>query len=257
MKIKYLYMVMAVLCMVGFSSVAWAEWHYGIGTGFTRLNIEGDIGVDIALGGLGPVELEVDLDPDEFSDLVDSAFGFGGYVTDGAWMVQYSLVNIELESSKSQTVGATTVSSKIDFDISGAEVTLGHPIIKRPNLVLGVLGGVRYTKHDISTVLTIGALTQSRSLDNDWTDALVGLTLALPFAEKWAWNVRADAGFGGSEGTFTAATNVSWKFHKSWSASLNAKFQAIEFEEGSRGDADWYLYDNNEFGWGASFLYHW
>lgn len=257
MKVKYLYVVISVVCMVGFSSTVFAEWNHGIGTGLSRQNIEGDIGVDVAVGGLGPVEIEVDLDPDDFSDLTQSAFGFGGYATDGTWMVQYALVNYELEGENSQIVGASTVSSKVVFEKSGAEVTLGRHIIKRPHFVLGVLGGARYTKHEWSSTLTVGGSTQSRELDNNWTDALVGLTLAVPFLEKWTWNTRVDAGFGGSEGTSTVATNVTWKFLENWSASINAKRQSIEFEEGTRGDADWYLYDTDETSFGASFLYHW
>ena len=251
MKIKHLYTAISILCMVSFSSTASAEWNYGIGTGLQRMNAKGDQGLNTQIAG--PVTYDVDLDPDDFSDYTKSAFGFGGYATDKTWMIQYSFVNLELEGEES----AGTTSAKIGFEITGGEVTVGYPVYRSPSLRLGVLGGVRYTKHELSAEINNGFSQINRSTDNDWTDALIGLTVGVPFAEKWAWNTRLDAGFGGSEGTYTGATNVTWKFHKNWSASLNAKYQSIEFENGSEGDSDWYLYDTDEFGWGASFLYHW
>ena len=41
------------LCLLWVASVASAEWHYGIGTGLTRLNAEGDQGLNVRAGGIG------------------------------------------------------------------------------------------------------------------------------------------------------------------------------------------------------------
>ena len=82
------------------------------------------------------------------------------------------------------------------------------------------------------------------------------MTLAVPLAEKWVWNNRVDAGFGGSEGTYSANTGVTWRFYKGWASTLYSKYTAIEFENGNRGDADWYLYDVDEFGVGLAVLYN-
>ena len=252
-KVSRKYFAAGLLClamMLGFNAAAYAEWHYGIGTGMLRMNIDGDQGFNTVIAG--PVQFPVDLDPDQVSDLVDTAFGFNGYATDGTWMVQYSFSNIELEGSS--TVGA--VSTTIGFDVQGAEITLGYPVYHSPGATLGVLGGVRYTSHELTGTVTAGS-TISRSIENDWTDALVGLTLTVPLAQKWAWNNRIDAGFGGSEGTYAANTGVTWRFYKGWSGTLFAKFTAVEFENGSKGDTDWYLYDVDEFGPGLAFLYNW
>jgi hypothetical protein len=257
MNFKYLHVIISVLLMVSFSSVAYAEWNYGIGTGLKRMNAKGDQGINVNLASLGPVEFEVDLDPDDFDDLMKTAYGFGGYFTDKTWMIQYSFVNLELEDEASRTVGATTASAKIGFDITGGEITVGYPIHRSSALALGALVGARYTKHGLSSELTVGAQQRKRSIDNDWTDGLVGLTFRVPFAEKWAWNTRLDAGAGGSEGTYTGNTGVTWRFADSWSATLDAQYQAIDYENGNKGDSDWYIYDVDEFGWGVKFLYHW
>ncbi len=250
-RLRAFLILLGVFIVMNFSAVAYAEWHYGIGTGMLRMNIDGDQGFHTALAG--SVTFPVDLDPDQVSDLVDTAFGFNGYATDGTWMVQYSFVNMELEGSASKG----TASATLGFDVQGAEITLGYPVYKSSGATLGVLGGVRYTSHELSGRVTVGGSSVSRSIENDWTDALVGLTLTVPLADKWVWNNRADAGFGGSEGTYSANTGVTWRFYKGWSGTLFAKYTAVEFEEGTKGNTDWYLYDVDEFGPGLAILYNW
>ncbi len=242
--------LLSVLMVIGYTSVSYAEWSFGIGTGLFRMNAKGDQGFNTQSG---PIEFEVDLDPDDFSDLTESAIGFAGYATDGTWMIQYSFSNLELED----TASVGTVSATIGFDIMGGEITAAYPVYRSPQMILGVLGGARYTKHELSINVTDGATTLNRAIDNDWTDALVGLTLTVPLAEKWVWNNRVDAGFGGSEGTYSGNTGVTWRFYKGWSSTLYAKYTAVEFENGNRGDTDWYLYDVDEFGLGLGIAYNW
>jgi hypothetical protein len=54
-------------------------------------------------------------------------------------------------------------------------------------------------------------------------DILVGLSADVPFAEKWNWNIKADGGFGGSEGTYLAPTCITWRFWRGLSATLLLK----------------------------------
>ena len=250
-RMKAFLILLGIFIVMNFSAVAYADWNYGIGTGLFALNLDGDIGFDSALAG--SVLFPVDLDASETSDLIDTAFGFNGYATDGTWMVQYSFSNLELEGSS--TVGPA--STTIDFDMQGAEITLGYPVYHSSGVTLGVLGGVRYTSHEVSGSVTVGASTASRTIENDWTDALVGLTLTVPLVEKWVWNNRVDAGFGGSEGTYSGNTGVTWRFYKGWSGTLFAKYTAVEFEDGTKGNSDWYRYDVDEFGPGLAILYNW
>ena len=93
-------------------------------------------------------------------------------------------------------------------------------------------------------------------LMSGWTDVLIGTSLGYVLSPKWTWSAGADAGFGGSEGTYSFKTGLSWKALKHFSFSPNFKYSAIEFENGVKGDSDWYLYDANEFGAGLSVLYH-
>lgn len=251
----------SLMLLVGATRVsAQSSWHAGIGTGLSRLNAEGDQGLNV--GALGPVLAEVDLSPDDFNDLMQSAIGFGGYFTNGKWMVQYKLVQLKLGGEPSGTLqSGASYSAEWSFDITTGELKVGYTAYRHPQgkIALQPYGGVRYIKHEVGADLTVVAETTtnvSRGGDQNWTDVLLGTTVNVGLSPKVGWSTSFDVGFGGSNGTFSVATAVSWRPWKYLSLSPNAFFMAIDFENGEPGDTDWYLYDANEFGWGLSFLIH-
>ncbi len=243
--------------LLGVSSVsAQKKWHFGIGTGLARLNAQGDQGLNV--GQFGPVQVDVDLDPDDINDLMQSAIGFGGYATNGTLMIQYSFVQLKLGGQPGTTLpSGATVSSDLSFDITTGQVTAGYTVYRGGKVALQPYAGVRYLKHDLGAEVTIVAQTTtdiSRGVDHNWTDVLVGTSLDVALSKKVSWNTSIDAGFGGSNGTYKIATSIGWRVWRFLSLHPNAYFMAIDFENGERGDTDWYLYDANEFAWGLSFL---
>lgn len=241
-------------------SIAQAEWNYGVGTGIFLLNAEGDQGFNVALGGIGPVTLDVDLDPEDFSDAAETALGLGGYATNGDWMFTGSFGVLKLEGDPSVTFGPQTVAAELNFDIFTAELTAGYTALADESLVVRIYGGARYISHDLSSKISAsGPITGETSggVDEAWVDALVGVTVDVVLAEKWSWNNRLEAGYGGSDGSYLAKTGISWMFAEHWSTSLYAQYYAVDFENGDEGDSDWYLYDVDEFGWGLNVMYHW
>jgi len=242
-----------------FTSAAHAEWFYGIGTGLSRMNVDGQQGFNTAVG---PIKYDISLDPQDFKDLTKSAFGFGGYATDGVWLIQYSLAYLELESDESAYIPslASTFKARINFKIKGAEATVSYPVYKSPSVVTMVDAGFRYTKHEFDNSFSLsGAVNaqQNTNFSHDWTDALLGVTVNVPFARQWTWNNRLNAGFGGSDRDYTVSTGVTWRFLKNWSSTLSYKYASIKFENASPGDSDWYLYDADEKTLGLVFLYNW
>lgn len=258
---KYIFVpVITVMTFIFFSSAAYAEWHFGIGTGLALNNIDGKQGFTSAL--VGPIKYDVNLDPEDFNDLTKTAFGFGGYATDGTWLIQFAFANIELEDKASEFVPAldSTATVEINFKMIGAELTAGYPVYKTPSLVAMIDGGVRYTKHEFDNSLRVkGAVTGrgSNSFDHDWTDAVLGVIVNVPFAKQWIWNNRLNAGFGGSDGTYLASTGVTWRFLKHWSAGITGKYASVKYENGSRSDRNWYLYDADESSVGLTVLFNW
>ena len=241
------------------TSAAYAEWHFGIGTGLALNNVDGEQGFNTQLG---PVKYDVKLDPEDFNDYTKTAIGFGGYVTDSTWLIQYSYANIELEDKESTFVPAanSTIATKINFKMSGAELTVGYPVYRTPSLIVLLDGGLRYTKHKFDGNLNItGAVNAQsrRKFDHDWTDVVLGTTITVPLAKAWSWTSRLNAGFGGSDGTYLVSTGITWRFHKYWSVGLNGKYVSVKYENASKGDSDWYLYDADESSIGLLVLFNW
>ncbi len=239
------------------------KWFFGLGTGFTFMNAEGDQGLHTAL--FGPVQAKIDLDPSDFRDLMETGFGLGGYATDGTWLIKGAFGFVKLGGEPSGSlpagVGGGTYTSDFFFKITFGELTAGYTAYRSMNKKFSFTpyAGFRYMKHELGSDLSItqGATTTalSRNLDNNWADFLIGSSIGYVLSPKWTWSAGADAGFGGSEGTYSFNTAVTWKV-KHFSFSTNFKYAAIEFVNGAKGDADWYLYDANEFGAGIGILYH-
>jgi hypothetical protein len=189
---------------------------------------------------------------------MESAFGLGGFAAKGKWTITYSGGQMELEDTLTGMAGTEPASATITFTATGAEGTVAYRFALKGKHAWAVLTGFRYTKHEYDLNVTVGAMAPFlRSIDHDWTDVLVGLTHGTKLSDKWSWNTRVDGGFGGSEGTFFFNTGFSRPFAKRWVVKLYGQLTDIEFEENSRVDPDWYLYDAKEFGLGASALVTW
>ncbi len=249
-NLKSLLLALSLLLVMGFSSAAQAEWHHGIGTGFGARNYDGDIEFYVSGAPNDTVKLEVELEPDDFTDMMESAIGFAGYSTDGTWVIQYSLTSFELEETwVVPVVGFTT----LNFEYFSAEATVGYNLVRSPSVVFGVLGGVRMIDHEY----TARGVIISRTGEADWVDGLLGVTLNFPFTDKVSWNNRLDGGFGGSEGTINFATGIGWRFAKNWSTGFNVKYTAVEYEDGTVGNPNYYLYDVDETAVSVNIVYNW
>jgi len=93
---KILFTVVIAACSG--SVQAQGDWHHGIGTGFYTLNIDGDLGLNTALGA---VKADASMNFDEVSEVLASAFGLGGYSASGPWVIQSSYGQMELEDGMS------------------------------------------------------------------------------------------------------------------------------------------------------------
>jgi len=244
---------MLILSFIFSGSLMADDWQHGIGTGFFALNLDGTAGLNTA--ALGPVQLDLELDTSEISDVLETAFGIGGFSKNGKWKVLYSLQYMELAAGNSgTTAGGVPVAADATFTASGVGAAAVYTFSASKKNVWGVLGGARYTKHELEANLTSPS-SITRRVDHDWADVLIGITHDHVISSEWFWNTRVDVGFGGSEGTVVASTGASWKISDEWLASFYGKYSAVEFENNSKGDVGWYLYDVDEFGIGANVLF--
>jgi hypothetical protein len=248
MKLQYIALALASLTLVASLS---AEWRFGFGTGISGLDVDGDIG--LTTKGGTPLDLPVELAPDDVSDLMKSAAGLSGYAKNGDWTFIGAFGYLDLEGDGSRGVA----SMDLEFEMLSMEALASYTFYKGDGITLGGHGGLRYTSHEINSDITIGALNSKRTIDESWVDAIVGLTADWQFAEEWAWRNRIDFGFGGSEGMFLAQTGIDWMFAQNWSTGVFVNIRQVDFEEGNVGDLDYYSYDVDEVTFGISLAYHW
>ena len=232
---------------------AQAGWRHGIGTGMQFMNLEGDSGLGTADGY---IELELDLDSSEVSDLIETAFGLGGFSAKGKWTLAYSGMFLELEGGdKGSGPDGMSASATVNLEVTAVEFSAAYQFGVTGKHTWSVLGGLRYTDHTYKAAFRVGNDSARATIENDWTDLLIGITHRVPFAKKLAWTNRLDGGFGGSEGTVHFNTALQWHVAKHWNLAFSADYRAIDFENASEGDSDWYLYDVDEFGLGISFAF--
>ena len=240
---------------LAFSSTASAEdWTFGIGTGIASLDVDGVGGFNTEL--FGPVEFDASMKPDEIREYTESAFGFGGFAKKGDLTITYSLGQIELQEDVSAERGGNTGKFDITFTTAGAEVLAKYTFSKSATTGWAAIGGLRYTSQEYEGELTINGITEfDGSVDEEWTDGVVGLGVTHAFSKTTSWSTQVDVSAGDSEGTSHFNTGVNWVYSKNWVFGASIDLKSIEFEQGKPGDSDYFLYDADETKVGANFLY--
>jgi hypothetical protein len=236
-------------------SAANAEgWSYGIGTGLQALDVDGDGGFNTQL--LGPVDFDASLAADEFREYTESAFGFGGFAKKGSLTISYSIGRLELEEGVSAIQGVNTGAIDLTFTTVAAEVLANYTVSQSGENTWGVIGGIRYTAQEYEAVLTVNnAQTFDGSVDDSWTDVVLGLSHSYAISPTLSWSSQVDFSTGDSEGVTHFNTGINKVYGQNWLVRGAIDFKDIEYEEGNRGDGDWYLYDADETTIGVSFLY--
>lgn len=231
-------------------------WNFSAATGIFALNIEGTQGINV--NGIGPIELDVDMDFDDVLDYNESGFGLTLSAAKGDWKYGFTFAHLGLEGSESGVDGtATPVSGELLFEADTLEVSANYTFKKYDRGMVGVIGGLRYYKHAFEGEITRGLTTVKRDKDFEWTDVYIGITHAHAFDRSWSWSSQVDIGGGGSDFAYMLNTGVNYKINEKWMTRLYAQNLAFDYENGSKGDDDWYLYDADEFGFGLGINYSW
>jgi hypothetical protein len=230
------------------------DWKFGIGTGFMALNVKGDMGFYTPRGA---PKFDLDMSSEDIQEYLNSALGVAGYASKGDVTILYKVGRLEL---KNDSISGTlprrgVVNGEASFTVTSAELDGVYNFAETGAHRWGALAGVRYTKHKFETELS-GAITGNRTTDHDWTDLVLGITHQVPISPTLKWHNRFDVAGGGSEGAYHINTGIAWQFAKSWSADFYADYLKTKFENNSRGESNWYLYDAAEYGAGIGITYH-
>jgi hypothetical protein len=265
---RVMLIALTAVLVVGLAGASSAQdqkkWYFGLGTGFTALNAEGTLGLPTQV--FGPLQREFELSPDDVMDYMETAFGMGGYATDGTWIIrsQFSYLKLVDEPSGDlpAAVGGGTFTNDLAYEVMKAQFTVGYVAYRSENMKFSLAPyvGIRYNKQEVSDdlVITQGATETpiSRTFDDNWVDALIGTSLGYAFSPKVSASMSLDAGFGGSNGTFSVSAGLPWKALSWLSVGPSFQFIAVDYENGEPGDADWYLYEADELYAGIALTFH-
>jgi hypothetical protein len=107
----------------------------------------------------------------------------------------------------------------VNFSIKWLTVELGgnYAVVAKPEVVVSVLGGVRYTSLKAEVETTDDETLVAEGDGVDWTDPFIGANIVKPIGEKFALALKGDVGgFGISESTskltWTVAPTASYRF---------------------------------------------
>lgn len=228
-------------------------WKFGIGTGISLLDVDGDAGFNTPVG---PVLFDASMTSDEVREYTESAFGFGGFAKKGDWTITYSIFQMDMEDTLSAEQGGNTGDLTVTFTATGAEVLTKYRFSKTAKNSWEAIGGLRYTGQEYGAELEINNVTVfDGSVDDNWLDLVVGISNIYVISPTLLWTSQLDYGLGGSEGTIHFNTGVSKILNKSWMIRGAVDVKDIEYEEGNPGDSDWFYYKATESTAGFSFMY--
>jgi len=227
------------------ASAAEDRWSFGIGTGISTLDLDGDVGFATGSGGfIG----DFDIDNGDSADMLKSAFGGGGFANKGRWTIHGLFSTLTLEDDNQDY--------DVEWDQTFGELAVEYMLGNVGNHAFGVIAGVNYTKHEWK--FTDQATRERIKPDEDWTDAMIGVTHRVPFGGTWAWANRIDYAGGDSEGVFNVTTGVNWNPYTHWVFNLGLGYRDVEYgEKGDVNDNDFYYYDTKETTINLGFLYIW
>jgi hypothetical protein len=116
-------------------------------------------------------------------------------------------------------------------------------------------GGIRWWHNNFDFDFDLGINGNKIPLVNtsktyDWYDPVIGIRWNYPINEKWSIRLRGDIGGFGIASNFTAAieTVALYNITDIWQLKMSFKSLWVDYEEGSKGTADYFSYDTTNFG---------
>ena len=170
---------------------------------------------------------------------IDFAAMLRAEVARGHWgaMLDYIYVSLADQTTYSPL---PAISIGIDGDLDLEVVELGGFYRLNPEVHgLDLLLGLRRIDVDLGIVLTRGNLPpRSLQIATEIDDAFVGARYRVAFGERWNASLRADYGFGDSDGTLNVIAGVGVRFSQTIGMHAGYRYANIEFEQDLEGEQE-------------------
>ena len=186
------------------------------------------------------VTIDVDLSFNEILDNLD--LGFMGYFEHrrDKWSFIGDLAYLKIGDDASASFGPLTVDVDIELEHTVLEGFAGYNVLERDygesKMNMDVLVGARHIliESDIRSDLSLlGLPSGSRSIDEDWTDAVIGVRFRNTYQNGWGSNVWIDVGEGSDSSSYQLMALVNYQKSDSWRLYGGYRYLNLEYEKGS------------------------
>jgi hypothetical protein len=233
------------------------EWTFGVGTGAGILEISGEAGANSQI--VGPIDADASLTPSEVMDMMKSALSVAAFASKGPYTINYAYGHLELEDSVSGEFGISPAPATIDATQKATihelnvEYRFGEPAQSNWSAIVGVQNYEQ--KYELKVKDGTMTTVFSGSLSDDWTDFYAGVKHSYAFSERLVWNNMVTVGGGDSDSMYGFNSTLTKVLNASWALSAVFDYVDYDYENGSRGDTDWFKYDASETSLGLGITY--
>jgi len=182
--------------------------------------------------GVGPVDAEVDVGPDEIFSHLQFGFMLNVEARSPVWAVALDAIYMDLEEN------APGDNVRVGAEQSALELA----VFRRLGKSVEVLAGGRYNHLNS----TIDGPLQDRSGSQSWFDPIVGFRVSTPDENKWSFSIRGDVGgFGvGSKLAIQLSPILGFRLSRTIGLALGYRYIDQDYEN---DDAS-FRYDVATFG---------
>lgn len=210
-------------------------WTFNLEPYLMVTNIDGDS----KFGRLPVTDLNVDfgtiLDNLDLAGMVHfEALHKSGY---GIWL-DYGFMDLSNDIAPVERITSLRVRQGVfeAFGMYRSELSSGY---------IDYIAGIRWWKNDFDVGYNFPTLGSNDTLRKDvsWVDGVVGARYTYIVDENWKLRVHGDIGAGGAD--FTASTTAGFVYRVNDLIDVDVKYKAtwVDYEEGTKGERNYFLYD--------------
>ena len=214
------------------------NWAYEIELYAMGTAIEGDAG----LGCIDNVDVDITFS-DILEDLQMAGMARFEAVHKSGWGLALDYGFMKLKDDVNGPVGGVHT-LKIRQGILQADLVYRIP---KEKFTMDLIAGTRWWDNDLDVTMRsgIGQGFINQSKQKDWIDLFLGVKTYIPFTEKWSAAFRFDIGGLDIESDFTATLSgyIRYCLTKNWMMSFGYKALWVDYEDGDKGQSDYFSYD--------------
>jgi hypothetical protein len=230
--------VIAALALGGAADASAADWKFNL----TPYAWTTDVGVDARLGDRELVDHTI-----AFTDLLKdldtvAQVRFEGAKGSHGFMVDLFDVRLS-QDGQSLTVPTTGQAARVDSKMGMTILEVGGTFDPRGDgRGLSFLYGTRILSEraEIDATVESESVARTHDVSDTYVDALVGVRYEKAFTPRWSAMLRADVSKGGTELTWSAASELRYAFGKSNRYALTAGYRhmVVDFKSADAADLD-------------------